>query len=75
MSRRYAWIVVGLLWVVAALNYLDRQIIFSVFPLIEKELRLTAGQLGMLSTMFLLSSRNVQPTMMPSVWYCQSFLP
>jgi predicted MFS family arabinose efflux permease len=53
MSRRYAWVVVGLLWVVAALNYLDRQVIFSVFPLIQKELRLTAGQLGMLSTMFL----------------------
>jgi MFS transporter, Spinster family, sphingosine-1-phosphate transporter len=54
MSRRsYAWLIVGLLWVVAVLNYLDRQIIFSIFPLLTEELRLTPGELGMLSTAFL----------------------
>ena len=49
----YAWLLVGVLWVVALLNYLDRQIIFSVFPLLEAELKLSGTQLGLLSTAFL----------------------
>jgi len=53
MSRQqYAWLLVGLLWVVAFLNYVDRQVIFSLFPLLEKEFHLTGGQLGLLSTVF-----------------------
>jgi len=54
MSRsRYAWLLVGLLWVVAFLNYVDRQVIFSLLPLLEKEFRLTGAELGFLSTVFL----------------------
>jgi len=53
MNRRYAWIVVALLWVVAVLNYLDRQIIFSVLPLLKVDLNLTAGEMGLLSAVFL----------------------
>ena len=54
MSRaQYAWSLVGLLWVVAFLNYVDRQVIFSLFPLVEKEFRLTGAELGFLSTVFL----------------------
>jgi MFS family permease len=49
----YAWTIVALLWVVALLNYLDRQIIFSVFPLLKADLRLSDLQLGLLSTVFL----------------------
>ena len=51
--RRYAWLVVGLLWVVACLNYLDRQVIFSVFPLIRSEMKVDDAQLGLISTVFL----------------------
>ncbi len=54
MSRGvYAWLIVGLLWVVACLNYVDRQVIFALFPLLEKELDLAGAQLGLLSTAFL----------------------
>jgi MFS family permease len=54
MSRaQYAWSLVGLLWMVAFLNYVDRQVIFSLFPLLEKEFRLTGAELGFLSTVFL----------------------
>jgi MFS family permease len=54
MSRRsYIWVVVGLLWMIALLNYLDRQVIFSVFPPIQKELGLSNTQLGLLSSAFL----------------------
>ncbi len=33
----YKWALVGLLWVVALLNYLDRQVVFSLFPPIQAE--------------------------------------
>ncbi len=52
-ARRYAWVLVGLLWVVALLNYVDRQVIFSLFPLLSAELGLSSVQLGLLSTVFL----------------------
>ena len=53
VTRRYGWVCVGLLWVVWLLNYLDRQVIFSVFPLLQAELKLTSVQLGLVSTAFL----------------------
>lgn len=49
----YPWAVVALLWVVAALNYLDRQVIFSLFPLLRSDLHVTSVQLGFLGTAFL----------------------
>jgi len=50
---RYAWVVVGLLWVVALLNYVDRQVLFSLFPLLRSDLHLDSVQMGLLSTVFL----------------------
>ncbi|HYI97165.1 MAG TPA: MFS transporter [Bryobacteraceae bacterium] len=47
------WLLVALLWVVALLNYLDRQVIFSLFPLLQKDLGATDVQLGLTSTVFL----------------------
>lgn len=44
---------VALLWVTALLNYLDRQVIFSLFPLLQKDLKLSPLELGLLSTAFL----------------------
>lgn len=49
----YAWLLVALLWVVAFLNYVDRQVIYALFPLLESDLGLAGGQLGMLSAAFL----------------------
>jgi predicted MFS family arabinose efflux permease len=49
----YAWMVVGLLWVVAVLNYLDRQVIFTLFPLLQQEMALSNAQLGLLGAGFL----------------------
>lgn len=54
MSRAQSvWGLVVVLWVVAALNYLDRQVIFSVFPPLRAELHLSDVQLGLLGTAFL----------------------
>lgn len=52
-ARSYSWCLVGVLWVVALLNYLDRQVIFSVLPLLSVDLHLSNVQLGLLSSVFL----------------------
>ncbi|MBS1801360.1 MAG: MFS transporter [Acidobacteria bacterium] len=52
-KSRYAWMVVLCLWFVWLLNYLDRQAFYSVFPLLQSNLRLSNFQLGLLSTSFL----------------------
>jgi len=51
---RYKWAVVGMLWGISFFNYADRQAVFSVFPLLEKELHLTSVQLGLLGSSFAL---------------------
>jgi MFS family permease len=48
-----AWRLVWLLWFVALLNYLDRQVIFSLLPLLRRDLGLSDTQLGLLATSFL----------------------
>jgi MFS family permease len=50
--RRYA---LGLLLAVNLLNYIDRQVLFAVFPLIKIELRLSDTALGFLGSAFMLS--------------------
>jgi MFS transporter, Spinster family, sphingosine-1-phosphate transporter len=52
-QQKYKWALVALLWVVAVLNYVDRQVIFSVFPLVQKEMDVSNVQLGLLGTAFL----------------------
>lgn len=49
----HPWLLVGLLWVVATLNYLDRQVAFSLFPLLEKGLGATSTQLGLVGSVFM----------------------
>ena len=43
-----------MLWGIAFCNYADRQAVFAVFPLLEKELHLTPVQLGLLGSSFAL---------------------
>src|ERR1051325_9187539 len=50
--ERYKWAVVGMLWGIAFFNYADRQAVFSVFPLLEKEFHLDTAQLGLLGSSF-----------------------
>src|SRR3954469_6201963 len=49
---RYKWAVVAMLWAICFCNYADRQAIFSVFPLLEREMHLTPLQLGLLGSAF-----------------------
>ena len=49
----YKWLVVAFLWTIGCLNYMDRQAIFSVFPILSKELGMSDVQLGLLGSVFL----------------------
>jgi MFS family permease len=51
---RTAWIIVGLLWVVAVLNYLDRQLVVNMARPIRADLDIDHGRFGLFSTVFLL---------------------
>ena len=53
-SPNYKWYVVGMLWFTGFFNYADRQVIFSLFPLLQKEMSLTPIELGMLGSAFAL---------------------
>lgn len=52
LSPRYKWYVVAMLWWISFFNYADRQAIFSVFPLLEKEMGLSPVELGLLGSAF-----------------------
>lgn len=46
----YAWYALVLLMIVYVLNFLDRTIIYILFPLIKKEMEFSATQLALLGT-------------------------
>jgi MFS family permease len=50
-----AWTAVILLWVAFALNYIDRQIAYSIFPVLRKQLGFSGLQLGLVGAVFLWS--------------------
>ena len=50
---RRAWLLVGFTWVAYCLNYSDRQVIFSIFPILKSELHFTDAQLGLTGSAFL----------------------
>jgi MFS family permease len=52
LDPNYRWYVVMMLWMIAFFNYADRQAIFSVFPLLEKEFGLSKVELGLLGASF-----------------------
>lgn len=54
-DRVYKWAVVAMLWLVCFFNYADRQSIYSVFPMLQKDpgLQLTAVQLGYVASSFM----------------------
>ncbi len=48
-----AWIVVALLWVAYFINYSDRQVVFSIYPALKKDLHFSDAQLGLIGSTFL----------------------
>ena len=51
--NRKAWLLVGFTWIAYCLNYSDRQVIFSIFPVLRTELHFTDVQLGLTGSAFL----------------------
>ncbi|MDD2806068.1 MAG: MFS transporter [Elusimicrobiales bacterium] len=49
-ARRVLWLVLGL----SLFNYIDRQVLYAVFPLIKADLRLSDAQLGFLASSFMI---------------------
>lgn len=60
-TKAYAWLLVGLLWVVAFLNYFDRILITSMRDPIVSEFGLNDSQFGLLTSVFLWSYGFVSP--------------
>lgn len=53
LSSTYKWVIVAMLWGVCFLNYADRQLIFTVFPLLSAEFHLTDASLSVISASFM----------------------
>jgi MFS family permease len=53
MAARAAWILVGLLWAVAVLNYLDRQLLVNMAAPIKSDLGIANERFGLFSSVFL----------------------
>jgi MFS family permease len=51
-NRNYKWCVVAMLWCVSFFNYADREAIFALFPLLQKEMHLSPVELGFLGSAF-----------------------
>lgn len=47
------WSILGFLWFVYLLNYVDRQVVFSLLPQLRTELHFSDPQLGLISGLFL----------------------
>ena len=52
-ARAQARQLVAYMWVAYLLNYCDRQVVFSIFPILKVELRFTDVQLGLTGAIFL----------------------
>jgi len=60
-QRNYAWIVVGILWFVSMLNYLDRLLIASMRDPIKDSIPMTDAQFGLLTSVFLIIYAILSP--------------
>lgn len=49
----YAWLLVAVLWAAGCLNYFDRQVLFALFPMLQRDFGASPEQLGLLSSAFL----------------------
>ncbi len=60
-TKNYAWIVVGILWFVSMLNYLDRLLIASMRTPIKADIPMTDAEFGLLTSAFLIVYAILSP--------------
>ena len=58
---RNAWLIVGLLWVVGCLNYLDRVMLITMRTSVKEAIPMTDAQFGLLTTIFLVVYAVLSP--------------
>jgi MFS family permease len=58
---RRAWFIVAMLFLTLFINYVDRQVAFSVFPALRQELGFNNQQLALVGTIFLLVYSGCSP--------------
>ena len=87
ITVRRAWLLVGFMWVAYFFNYTDRQVVFSIFPILKSELKFTDTELGLTGSIFLWVYALCSPIAGKSViaslsgfwlslaWYCGAGLP
>jgi MFS family permease len=46
------WYLVGLMWGAFVLNYVDRQVVFSIFPVLSRDLHFSSTELGLIGSVF-----------------------
>ncbi len=46
------FLVVAWLWVALGINYVDRQMVYSIFPVLQRDLLFTDAQLGLIGSLF-----------------------
>jgi MFS family permease len=51
-TTTFGWTALAFLWFAYALNYLDRQVVFSIFPVLRSDLHFSDAQLGLVGTVF-----------------------
>jgi MFS family permease len=51
--REYRWQIVIYLWLICFLNYVDRSAIFTLLPLVGRDLSMTGTELGLIGSVFL----------------------
>ena len=61
LSKNYAWMVVGILWFVSMLNYLDRLLIASMRTPIKADIPMTDAEFGLLTSAFLIIYAILSP--------------
>jgi MFS family permease len=52
-NAHYKWVVVGAMWFIACLNYTDRMTVFSVLPVLKREMGFSDIALSLLGSTFL----------------------
>src|SRR5258706_6239622 len=53
MTPARAWSILGILWVGWVISYIDRQVAFSIFPALRRDLGFSSEQLGLIGTIFI----------------------
>lgn len=51
-GKVYPWLILVFFWLIYFLSHADRQVIFSVLPLIKRDLQVSDTQLGLMSSVF-----------------------